>query len=61
MVNIYPSYAMIFLVFNLLGWWFRGKPFFNWWWFILIFAIQIIIESLILAITKNLIKQGGNF
>lgn len=56
MTDIYPSYTLIFLVFNLLGWWFKGQPFFSWWWFIPIIAIQITISSLILAITKKLIE-----
>ena len=55
-MNIYPSFTMVFLVFNLLGWWYKGQPFISWWWFILIIAVQIIMESLILAITKSIIK-----
>ncbi len=54
MVNIYPNYTMIFVLFNLLGWWFKGQPFINWWWFILIAGIEIIIQSLLLAITNKL-------
>jgi len=57
MVDIYPSYTMVFLVFNLLGWWFKGQPFFSWWWFVPIVIIGIIIQSLILAITKQVIKM----
>lgn len=56
MSNIYPSFAMIFVVFNLLGWWFKGQPFFSWWWFIPIVAIQLISESLLLAITKRMLQ-----
>lgn len=51
-MNIYPSYTLIFVVFNLLGWWYKGKPFISWWWFILIISIEIIMEALILSISK---------
>ena len=56
MVDIYPSYTMIFVVFNLLGWWFKGQTFFSWWWFPPIFAVEIIMQSLVLAITKKMIE-----
>ena len=55
MTDIYPSFVMIFLVFNLLGWWFNGQPFFSWWWFIPIVIIQILMQSLVLAITKRML------
>jgi hypothetical protein len=55
-MEIYPSYTMIFLIFNLLGWWYKGQPFFSWWWFIPIVVLQIIINSLILAITKKMLE-----
>jgi uncharacterized membrane protein HdeD (DUF308 family) len=48
---------MIFLVFNLLGWWFKGKPFFSWWWFILIGILEILLSAIILAITKELMNR----
>lgn len=54
-MKIYPDYTMIFLVFNLLGWWFKGKPFISWWWFILIAGIEIIFSTLTLAIAKILV------
>ena len=57
MKDIYPSYTMIFLVFNLLGWWYKGEPFISWWWFALIITIEIIIQSLILGLTKNILKM----
>ena len=56
MTDIYPSYTMIFLIFNLLGWWFRGKVFFSWWWFIPIVVIQIVTTSLTLALTKKVLE-----
>jgi hypothetical protein len=55
-MEIYPSYIMIFLIFNLLGWWYKGQPFFSWWWFVPIAVLQIIISSLILAITKRMLE-----
>ena len=55
-MDIYPSYIMIFLVFNLLGWWYKGQPFFSWWWFVPITIIQIIVGALILAITKKMVE-----
>jgi len=58
MVSIYPSFTLLFLVFNLLGWWFKGVPFFNWWWLVLIMGLQIITEVLILALTKLIIRHG---
>jgi len=58
MNNIYPSYIMIFLVFNLLGWWFKGKPFFSWWWFVLIGILEILLSAIILSITKQLMKNN---
>ncbi len=58
-MDIYPSYTLIFVVFNLLGWWYKGQTFFSWWWFIPIFAIQIIVQSLILAITKRMLRVNS--
>lgn len=56
MVEIYPSYTLIFLVFNLLGWWFKGQTFFSWWWFIPVIVVQVVIQSLSLAITKKILR-----
>jgi hypothetical protein len=56
MNDLYPSYTLIFLVFNLLGWWFNGKPFISWWWFILIVCSEIIIASLLYAWTKKMLE-----
>ncbi len=55
-MEIYPSYTMIFLVFNLLGWWYKGQPFISWWWFILIYSLEIIMQSILLAITKKMLE-----
>ncbi len=55
-IDIYPSYTLIFLVFNLLGWWFNGQPFFSWWWFIPIVLTQLIFSSLLLAVANKMIK-----
>ena len=55
-IDIYPSYTLIFLVFNLLGWWFKGQPFFSWWWFTPIIFTQLILSSLLLAIANRMIK-----
>ena len=56
-MEIYPSFTMLFVIFNLLGWWFKGQPFFSWWWVVLVYILQIIMEALLLAITK---KAMGN-
>ncbi len=53
-MEIYPSYAMVFLIFNLLGWWYKGQPFFSWWWFVPIIALEIIIKSLLLSIVSKI-------
>ena len=55
-MDIYPSFTFVFLVFNLLGWWYKGQPFISWWWFIPIVVIQIIIQALMLALTKQMLK-----
>ena len=55
-MEIYPSYTMVFVIFNLLGWWFKGQPFFSWWWILPVWIFQIITEALILAITKRMIQ-----
>jgi len=62
-MEIYPSFTMIFVVFNLLGLWFKGEIFFNWWWILPIVLFQIVMQSLILAITQNIlkIKEKQNF
>lgn len=52
MTDIYLSFAMIFLVFNLLGWWYK-EPFFSWGWFILVLVVHVILQSLVLAIPYN--------
>jgi len=54
-MNIYPSFTLIFVVFNLLGWWFKGEPFFNWWWVILVWVLQIIMSSILLYNELNII------
>lgn len=56
MINIYPSYTLIFIMFNLLGWWYKGQPFFSWWWIIPVIIIQILIEALTLSIMKKLVE-----
>jgi hypothetical protein len=56
MKDIYPSYTLVFVIFNLLGWWFKGSVFFSWLWFILIAGIEILLSSLLLAITKQILK-----
>jgi hypothetical protein len=56
-IKIYPDYTMIFLVFNLLGWWYRGQPFFSWWWFVAVAGIEIIFSALTLAIAKIVMRN----
>ena len=56
-MNLYPSSTLVLLVFNLLGWWFKGQPFFSFWWFVLIFASDIVLQALTLAITKQMMKS----
>ena len=56
--DIYPSYLLIFIVFNLLGWWFKGKPFFSWWWIVLVIVAEILILSLTMAITKKMLEKN---
>jgi hypothetical protein len=54
-MELYPNYTMIFLTFNLLGWWYKDVPFFSWYWFILIRIMEIFMHTLTLAITKKVL------
>ena len=56
-MDIYPSYVMIFVVFNLLGLWYKGQVFFSWWYLLPIAILQIILASIILAIAKISIQR----
>ena len=56
--DIYPSYLLIFVVFNLLGLWFKGHTFFSWWWLILVIVVEILILSLTMAITKKMLEKN---
>ena len=57
MVDIYPSFTFTFLIFNLLGWWFKGQPFFSWWWFLVIYSVQIVMQSIMLALANKMIEM----
>jgi len=54
--DIWPGYTLVFLVFNLLGWWFKGKPFISWWWFILIFGAEILLGVIMIKLMELSIK-----
>lgn len=58
-ISIYPNYILIFLVFNLLGWWFKGHIFFSWWYFIPIAVITIVIDILAITIAKQILQLKG--
>jgi hypothetical protein len=57
MKDIYPSYTMLFVVFNLLAWWFKGSILISWWWFALIAVLEILFSALLLAIAKKAVEM----
>jgi hypothetical protein len=56
--DIWPSYTFVFLVFNLAGWWFRGKTFISWWWFILLFGIEVVLITLTIKLAQATAKKN---
>lgn len=54
--NLYPSLVFLFAGTNLASWYFRGHPLFSWWWLILVIAVEVIFQSLTLAIAKKMVE-----
>ena len=57
-IELYPSITLVFVVFNLLGWWYRGKVFFSWWWMVPIYVVQIIVLALMNKLMKAMLEQN---
>lgn len=43
-------------MFNLLHLWFRGQTYFSWWWALLVFMLEMIMQAIMLVIGKQLVK-----
>lgn len=44
--KIYPSYTMLFTIFNLIYIFFKNKPYINWYWIILMFSIEYLLIAI---------------
>ncbi len=57
-IGLYPDLLFLFAAANLAAWYFKGQTLFSWWWIAPVVVLQVIMQSLTLAIAKAMMGRN---